>query len=138
MSELAKAYTEVYSILNYVDEYYVNKISSKFLEYIYNKKDNDYKPNIDMTIPLEEQNLLEDTVNMLAIIKYNYWCENSEEKQELVDILHKNEEKYQEELHEKYKIEDVFKNPEKTELIVYKEPFFKKIVNKVKSFFKKS
>ena len=144
MSDLSKAYAEVYSILNFVDEYYVNKISSKFIEYIYHKKDDNYIPNIDMSIPLEEQELQEDTVNILAMIKYNYWCETEEEKQKLIDILNKNEEKYQLELREKYNPENIFKKPEvesqnqeNMAVVQYKESFFKKLINKIKSIFKK-
>ena len=144
MSDLSKAYAEVYSILNFVDEYYVNKISSKFIEYIYHKKDDNYIPNIDMSIPLEEQELQEDTVNILAMIKYKYWCETEEEKQKLIDILNKNEEKYQLELREKYNPENIFKKPEvesqnqeNMAVVKYKESFFKKLINKIKSIFKK-
>ena len=140
MSDLGKAYAEVYSILNFVDEYYVSKISSKFIEYMYHKKDDNYVPDIDMTIPLEEQKLQEDTVNILAMIKYNYWCENEQEKQELIDILNKNEEKYQSELREKYNPDDIFKKSEKNgnaQLVKYKESFFKRIIAKIKNIFKK-
>lgn len=144
MSDLSKAYTEVYSILNFVDEYYVSKISSKFIEYMYCKKDDSYIPNIDMSIPLEEQQLQEDTVNILAMLKYNYWCETEEEKQKLIDILNKNEEKYQLELREKYNPENIFKktevesqNQENMAVVQYKESFLKKLINKIKSIFKK-
>lgn len=139
MSELAKAYTEVYSILSFVDEYYINKISSKFIEYIYYKKDNNYTPDIDMSIPLENQKLMQETVNILAMIKYNYWCENEKEKQELLTILNENEEKYQAELREKYNPEDLFKkqeNIEHTELVPYKENIFRRMINKIKNIFK--
>lgn len=145
MSDLSKAYTEVYSILNFVDEYYVSKISSKFIEYMYHKKDDSYIPNIDMSIPLEEQQLQEDTVNILAMLKYNYWCETEQEKQELVNILNKNEEKYQAELREKYNPDNLFKKEEihkeeikqNTALIEYKESIFKRIFNKIKNIFKR-
>ena len=141
MSDLAKAYAEVYSILNFVDEYYVSKISSKFLEYMYSKKDNNYVPDIDMTKPLETQGLQPDTVNILAMIKYNYWCETAEEKQQLIDILNKNEEKYQAELREKYNPDNIFKKPEnqekevlkQTALVEYKKTLFKRIINKIKN-----
>jgi len=139
MSDLSKAYSEVYSILNFVDEYYVSKISSKFIEYMYRKKDDNYTPNIDMSIPLEEQELQEDTANILAMIKYNYWCETAEEKQELMDILNKNEEKYQAEIKEKYNPDNLFKKTEKVEnmqLVEYKESILTRIINKIKNIFK--
>lgn len=141
MSEnMGKVYAEVYSILNFIDEYYVNKISTKFIEYIYKKKDNNYVPDIDMNIPIEEQELLEDTVSVLALIKYNYWCENEQEKKELVDILNQKEEKYQEELRKKYSPDDIFKKEEELaqtqELVVYKDNLFKRMINKLKAFLK--
>lgn len=141
MSEtMAKAYSEVYTILNFIDQYYVNKISEKFIEFIYNQKDDNYIPNIDMSIPLEEQELLEDTINILAIIQYNYWCENEKEKQELIAILNKNEEKYQQKLSEKFSTDKIFqKNTteiESNEMVVYKENFIQRIINKLKKWFK--
>ena len=141
MSEtMAKAYSEVYTILNFIDQYYVNKISEKFIEFIYNQKDDNYIPNIDMSIPLEEQELLEDTINILAIIQYNYWCENEKEKQELIAILNKNEEKYQQKLSEKFSADKIFQKNnteiESNEMVVYKENFIQRIINKLKKWFK--
>lgn len=134
--ELSKAYTEVYSILKFVDEYYVSKISDKFLEYIYKQMDNTYIPNIDMSIPLEKQELMEDTVNILALIKYNYWCEDEKEKKEIINILNENEQKYQNELREKYNPEDIFKNKKMLIIDDNKENILKKLFNKIKNFFK--
>ena len=138
MSDIAKAYAEVHSILNFIDEYHVSKISSKFIEYMYHKKDDNYIPDIDMSLPLEEQNLREETVNILAILKYNYWCEGEKEKKELLDILNENEEKYQAELREKYNPDNLFKKPEQEqeshmELVIYKESIFRRIINKIKN-----
>lgn len=143
-TNLAQAYTEIYWILKYMDQYYVNKIPTEFIQHIYLQKDDEYIPDIDMSIPLEKQKLLEETVNMLAIFKYNYWCENDEQKQELLDILNENEIKYQVELREKYNPDNIFKKPEieeqeeieETSLVEYKESLFKRIMNKIKNILK--
>lgn len=138
--DLRKAYTEVYLILSFIDEYYMNKVSSKFIEYIYKQKDDNYIPNIDLNKPLDEQNLLEDTVNMLAIIKYNYWCDNEDEKKELINILNENENKYQDALKQMYNTKDIFGKIEKEdsgkELVIYKENILKRILKKIKQFLK--
>jgi len=87
----SKVYSEVDYILNNLDEYLKNKIHEKLLQLINTKKNKYYLPNIDINKPLHEQDLERDTLVFLAMIYYNCWCENNEEKQELLEILKQNE-----------------------------------------------
>lgn len=139
------AYSEVDEILSLMEEEYVNKIPSKVLEFIKREKLDDYSPNIKADIPLTEQNLKRDTMIMLAVLNLNYWCESEEEKQEFLDELAKNE-KEREALEEKYNPDNIFKNKINNEDTIKqnilpveykKENIFKKILNKISSFFKK-
>ena len=139
------AYSEVDKILSLMEEEYVNKIPSKVLEFIKREKLDDYSPNIKADIPLTEQNLKRDTMIMLAVLNLNYWCESEKEKQEFLDELAKNE-KEREALEEKYNPDNIFKNKINNEDIIKqnilpveykKENIFKKILNKISSFFKK-
>lgn len=139
------AYSEVDKILSLMEEEYVNKIPSKVLEFIKREKLDDYLPNIKADIPLTEQNLKRDTMIMLAVLNLNYWCESEKEKQEFLDELAKNE-KERKALEEKYNPDNIFKSKINNEDIIKqnilpveykKENIFKKILNKISSFFKK-
>ena len=107
-----------------------------------------YTPNINSKIPLDEQNLQKKTYSILAMLNLNYWCENENEKQELIAIYAENDRKKEEELREKYNPDNLFKNKTNirqqeemdkgTALVEYKEEkFFKKIINKIMSFFRR-
>lgn len=80
-----------------------------------------------------------------------YWYKDESKKQKLLEVLDKNERKYQEELREKYNPDNIFKNknqnntfdeavPKNEEISVgmqiveYKEPIFKRIANKILEF----
>ena len=84
IKDITKAYSEVYEILQLLDKVYVNKIPQKFLNLIEKEKDINYIPNIRPNIPLENQHLLEDTINILAMLKIDYWCSDENEKLELI------------------------------------------------------
>lgn len=111
-AEIKKAYSEIYEILQLLGSEFVDKIPNEFIEFIDKEKDNDYYPNIKKDIPLEEQNLFEDTINILAMLKLDYWCENESEKEELRNILIENERIYQEDLREKCNPDNIFKRKE--------------------------
>ena len=104
MNNLKKAFSEIDMILNLIDSEMKNKVSADFIKFIKEEKDNEYKPNIKQDIPLEEQNILPETIDILALLKLNYWC-NEEEKKELLELLNKNEQKFQKEAKEKYDID---------------------------------
>lgn len=138
-------YSEVYSILNMLGESYIEKLPSKLYNLIKEEKSAEYNPQYNGTIALEQQNIKKETLSMIALFHLNYWCNSEEEKHELNKLFNENEEKYQAELREKYNTDNLFKNrnEEKAENIVteqslveYKEPFFKRILNKIKSLFK--
>ena len=105
-NELLKAYAEVDEILANMESIYVEKIPKKIRELFSNNRLEGYTPNINSKIPLDEQNLQKKTYSILAMLNLNYWCENENEKQELIAIYAENDRKKEEELREKY-------NPEK-------------------------
>ena len=134
MSNLKKAFSEVDMILDLIDSEMKNKVSANFIKFIKEEKDNNYKPNINPELPLEEQNILPETIDILALLKLNYWC-NEEEKKELLKVLNKNEQQFQKEAKEKYDIDKLFKTkeiinlPEKGE----SENFIKKLIKFIKN-----
>ena len=113
MAENSKlAYSEVYAILNLLEEEYVNRIPQKIKNFFDVERDKKYNPSIDINVPLDNQDLQRKTMVLLAILNLNYWCDSEEEKQELLKIFSKNTEiKIQEQkiLEEKYNPDNIFK-----------------------------
>lgn len=137
MSNLKKAFSEVDMILDLIDSEMKNKVSANFIKFIKEEKDNNYKPNINPELPLEEQNILPETIDILALLKLNYWC-NEEEKKELLKILNKNEQQFQKEAKEKYDIDKLFKTNKTKEIINLPEKgesenFIKKLIKFIKN-----
>lgn len=143
----SNALYQISEILKYVDDNLKNKIPEKFINYIESNKSKDYNWEIDTNLPLEEQDLLQPTKEILTVIYRNYICNNSE-REELDKVLNENEINYQNELREKYNPDNIFKKRNKniepeqvenetTSIVVYKESFFKKILSKIKLFFHK-
>ena len=81
---------------------------------------------------------------MIALFYLNYWCDSKEEKQQLKELFNSNEQKYKKEIEEKYDIKFNKKKEQKaeerenqTDLIVYKEPIFKRIIKNIKQYMKR-
>ena len=146
-NSLLRAYSEVDKILSFMEFEYIEKIPKKLRETVKNEKLKDYKPDIDKNIPLNEQNLERKTYAILAMLNLHYWCNNKEEKQELLKAYSYNDKKRQEELRDKYNPNNIFKNKAKeiekqetkeeiTALVEYKEEsFIKKIIDRIKRLF---
>ena len=150
-NDLYKAYAEVDEILPFMEDVYIDKIPKKLRELFKNERLEDYKPNIDPKIPLDEQKLQKKTFSILAMLNLNYQCEDEKEKQDLIAIYAENDRK-KEELREKYNLDNLFKKKEteqkieepqkntaeNTVLVEYKEEkFFKKLIKKIMNFFKR-
>lgn len=148
--ETMLAYAEVYEILNLLEEEYVEKIPEKVRKFFEEERMKDYKPKIDVNKSLNEQNIRRETMVLLAILNLNYWCESEEEKQEFINELDKNE-REKRELEERYNPDNLFKNVKSNEeentdkkdiqnvsLVEYKPSLFKRILEKITNFFKKS
>lgn len=148
-NNLLKAYSEVDKILSFMEIRYVEKVPKKMRDMFKNEKLQGYEPNIDKNIPLEEQKLERKTIAILAMLNLNYWCENEEEKKELIRAYSNNDKKRNEEIREKYNPDNIFKNKNKekeveqiaeeiTAIVEYKkENFIQKLLNKIKRLFTK-
>ena len=143
-----KAFAEIDDILNLMPTQLKNKIPIKFRNMIRDKKSVDYKPNIKE--PFEEQELMEETTIILGLIYRDFLCDE-EEKRKLKAEDAQNAKELEEELREKYNPDNIFKNkndnntfdediPKNEEtsigmqMVEYKEPIFKRIVNKILEF----
>lgn len=140
-------YAEVIEVLDNMSLEDRNKIPQKVYEFFKKKSSEDYVKHLNNNISLYNQDIREDTKEILAILLTNYWCKTEEEKNQLLKLFRDNELKYQEELREKYNPDDIFKkrNKEneikeisiqnKVALVEYKESILKKIIHKIKNIF---
>ena len=143
----AKVYSEVYGVLNAVDEEYIRKVPKKMIDLIIKNKDNSMNFEYDLKKRLNEQNISREALSMIALIHLNYWCENEQEKAELNRIFKENAIKNEEERRLKYSPDNIFKNKKEAvhkeeasqnmQMVEYKENVFKRVINFIKSIFVK-
>ena len=145
-SEEKIAYKQLITILNNMEPEYKEKIPKKLMKLFEENSAEDYEFHLDLTRPLQEQELNSKTLALLAMLNLNYWCETEEEKQELIKHYTENERKYQEELRKKYNTDNIFqknnsenKQEEITEeqvaLVEHRESVIRRLINKIKSIF---
>lgn len=134
-----EAYVEVLEVLKHMDFKYVEKIPVKLRKFFYDNASKQYKFELDQSIPFSEQELSEITINILAMLNYNYWCEDEEHKRFLLNKYNENEIKYQKMLIERYSTDNLFKREEKNISTVpqkYEEDkWYDKLVQFIKKLF---
>lgn len=156
-SEQAYAYAEVLEILSFTHISLVEKVPNKLISIFKNNALSTYEYHLNRNIPLEDQELSQETATLLTLISLNYWC-SPEEKKELQKILIENENAEKQELEEKYNINNLFINPktdiqeieaseEKTTTETFEEsnlpidttqlPWYKKIIIKLNEIISK-
>lgn len=156
-SEQAYAYAEILEILSFTHISLVEKVPNKLISIFKNNALSTYEYHLDRNIPLEDQELSQETATLLTLISLNYWC-SPEEKKELQTILIENENAEKQELEEKYNINNLFSNPktdiqeieaseEKTTTETFEEsnlpidttqlPWYKKIIIKLNEIISK-
>ena len=88
-----QTYSEVYAVLSALGDKYIEKTPKEILSFIADNRDRNYAVTIDDTIPLDEQNLSEEAISLIAMLKLDYWCETEKEKADLAALLELNEQK---------------------------------------------
>lgn len=143
--EYANSLYQVNEILKYMAPNLKARIPKKFISYFKNNKSQNYNWSIDTSLPLEKQNLLTPTKEILTLLYRDYICDDIE-KIKIQKTLNENDIKYQEKLKEIYNPNNVFKNKQKnievtentTSIATSKDSFFSKIISKIKLFFHKN
>ena len=140
-----KAYTEVDNFIELLDEYHKSKIPKKLREFFKNEKEKKYIKNIYRNIPIKEQNLLKETLSLIAFLNLQYWCDDEEERKRLRKIYTENEKTSMKQMKLKYDINNIFKERRKeiiegepkdnVAIIRYKDSLIQRIINKIKKFF---
>ena len=139
-----QAYSEVHEFLELLSEEQRQKIPEAQSVLFDNERDKEYVKKIDISIPLKDQELKEETLAILALLYLQYWCENEEEKKQLKSLYAKNEAKYQSMLSQKYNSKDIFNKKEdhsienNNEIIQTnnsEQTIFKRIINRIIKLF---
>lgn len=140
-AEYKRALTEVYFVLKYMNDAFVEVLPSNFLSFLNENMDKKYVPNISKDVPINEQYLKKDTKVLLSILYRKYWCDSETKKylSEIKKILPK--ENVSEKIDYFKEFSDNKKNFEEKEEIqmtVYEdESKIKKFFSKIKSMFLK-
>lgn len=140
-----KALKEVFVILNNSEKIIKESIPENFNNFILKNMDKEYTPEIDFNDLHWEDTILEETQQILAVIYRDYMV-SKEEREQLLREESEEEKRIEQELREKYNPENIFKKKEKkedinqdnTSLIKVEEiKWYKKIINKIISLFKR-
>ena len=138
----ANAYAEVLEILKYVSNEDYNKIPKEKIDLFEKNANLDYDFSYDINKTLDEQNVSKKAKTIIAILFRDYWATDAQ--REKIKAKEQYDRKIKEEENrEKYNPDNIFKKcetkqiettneiKENNQLIIYKEPFFKKIFNKI-------
>ena len=148
MSNRKNAYTEVYTILQDLNEEEYKKIPLEVVDAIRLNRNEEYEYELDEELELKEQPMLPETKAILFNLFRDY-LSTQEQKAKIIRM--QNEERQKNELKKQKQYNtDVFENKQRqnieqteecaeklteTNLVIYKENIFKRILNKIKRFF---
>lgn len=146
--EYSEAAVEVLYILNHTNKEDVARIPQSFIKFLTNISSKSYKVKFNHEQPINGLNLKKQTRELLGFIYITWWCDK-EEREKYKKLIHESNIK-NEEIKEKYNVNDIFKNKKenqehkiiqnenvmKTSIAEYKkENIFKRVLNKILSFF---
>lgn len=142
---IRESISETLDVLKHLPESIISKIPDKFLNYLKENSDKEYKTNINYSNENWIDTLSEDTIQMISII-YRDYIVDSETREKLIEEENAIIEKEK----EKYNIDKIFKKKEKVDnqvnsenegnqsLVIYEElPWYKKFFEKIMKFIKK-
>ena len=145
------AFTEVYTILDYIEEEEYQKIPLNVISVIENNMNLDYEYEMNEDVDIFNQQMLPETKAILFNFFRDYWA-TSEQKEKIIRMQKEERLKLEKEKRLKYNPDDIFKNSSlntgriediknkklDVALIEMKnENIFIKILNKIKGIFMK-
>ncbi len=110
-----KAYAEVDYIIKHMNEKYYTKVPQSLQKFFEEIKDPDYKVYVNPHKPLQEQGLTKYALEIIALLHIKYWCEDQVRKEELLEKMKKNQEKFEAKLREQFSADKLFSNPKTNE-----------------------
>ena len=143
MSNRKNAYAEVYTILQELNEEEYNKIPPEVIKTIEANRNEEYEYELDDELDLKDQPMLPETKAILFNLFRDYLA-NPEQKTKIIRMQNEARQKNELKKQQMYNA-DIFANKPKKNLaensnetmqiVEYKESIFKRILNKIKSFF---
>lgn len=140
MNNYNNAFTEVYEILNCLDEEEVNKIPEEVRNVIEKNRNLDYNYEVNYDEDLSNQPMLTETKAILFNLFRDY-LSNPEQKQKILKMQQEERIENEQNKQEKYN-KNIFEEKketnktEKLEITEYKESFINKAWNYIKNLFK--
>jgi hypothetical protein len=104
------SYAEVDYIIKHMNERYISKLPQNLLNFFETMKDPDYEVYVNPYKPLQEQGLTKYALEIIALLHIKYWCENKERKEELLEKMRANQEKFEAQLREQFSTDKLFEN----------------------------
>lgn len=144
----ARAYTEVLEILKHIPQEEFDRIPKSEIQFYEDNCDKSYKYEYNQNITVDKQIISREANTVIVAIYMNYFA-NEKQKGIIEKILKQNSIEAEKSKAEKYDIDKIFeKNKEQNVAdksnsdnlpvdISKKESFITKIINKIKSLFKK-
>ena len=143
MSNRKNAYAEVYTILQELNEEEYNKIPPEIVEAIKVNRSEEYEYFLEDELELKDQPMLPETKAILFNLFRDYLA-TPEQKAKIIRMQNEARQKNELKKQQMYNT-DIFANKPKESLtannnetmqiVEYKESIFKRILNKIKSFF---
>lgn len=141
--------SEVLAILKLCPKIYVDKINKNLIKFLEENQRKNVNIKLDPNISIFEQDVTDDTLIMMFMINRDYWS-TEEEKAKLDKIIEENDERCnrifnynnmfnertetkEKEVTEKERTTDSTNNMQLVK--IKKEPYFKRILKKIISFF---
>lgn len=110
-----RSYAEVDYIINHMNIKYKEMIPEKMVKFFSEFKDPNMEIKINPYVPLQNQGLSRYCLEIIALLHLKYWCEDEERKKELYDIMLRNQEKLEEQMKNRFSIENLFETTKEEE-----------------------
>ena len=143
MNNRKNVYAEVYTILQELNEEEYNKIPPEVVKAIKLNRNEEYEYELDDELELKKQPMLSETKAILFNLFRDYLA-TPEQKAKIIRMQNEARQKNELKKQQIYNT-DVFANKQKEnqssnnnetmQIVEYKESIFKRILNKIKSFF---
>ena len=110
MENISLACSEVYCLLEILGDSYKNKLPIRFLEFINQNRKEEFSLQInEKEDEYTDLKISKDGLVLISFLNLKYWVEDETEKQRLIEIYKKNDEKREENIN-RYKDPDWLKN----------------------------
>lgn len=142
-----RAYSEVDTFLELLSKEDRNKIPEKVRDIFKRNKDPNYQKIIDTEKRISDQNLMMETLEIIAFLNLRFWCDDEKEREKLMNIYRNNDKKRSEEMYdklnhlndsnEKDSILNTESNNQNELTLNEKSSFWKKMIDSIIHLFKK-